>query len=239
MIYFLGDVHGHFDHVLEIVTRDRPDGVVFLGDVQAQRPLEVELASILSLTEIWFIHGNHDTDTDADYDHLFGSKLAHRNLHGRVVEIAGVRVAGLGGVFRGRIWCPPQDHLFESQADFLQRCGKGNRWRGGLMLKHRSSIFPSDCAGLARQRADILVTHEAPSAHANGFGAIDELARSMEVGLAIHGHHHVFHDYRAQRDELGFNAIGVGFCGVVDQDGRVIRPGDYDSKATNRSTPQA
>ena len=101
MIYFFGDTHGHFDHVLEIVSRDRPAAIVFLGDLQAQRPLEVELESILGMTEVWFIHGNHDTDSDADYDHLFDSALADRNLHGRVAVVDGVRIAGLGGVFRG------------------------------------------------------------------------------------------------------------------------------------------
>lgn len=75
--------------------------------MQAQRPLHLELASILDKTEIWFIHGNHDTDTEADHDHLFGSAMADRNLHGRVVEIAGLRIAGLGGVFRCKVWTPP------------------------------------------------------------------------------------------------------------------------------------
>ena len=84
MIYFFGDTHGHFDHVLEIVSRDRPAAIVLLGDLQAQRPLDVDLESILGMTEVWFIHGNHDTDSDADYDNLFGSALADRNLHGRV-----------------------------------------------------------------------------------------------------------------------------------------------------------
>jgi predicted MPP superfamily phosphohydrolase len=234
MIYFLGDVHGHFDHVLERVARDRPDAVVFLGDLQAQRPLEVELASILDQTSVWFIHGNHDTDSDADHDHLLGSALADRNLHGRVVEIAGLRVAGLGGVFRGQVWTPSGVRHFESPADFVRRCGKGNLWRGGLTRKHRSTIFPSDCADLARQRADILVTHEAPSVHPHGFGAIDELARSLRVSKTFHGHQHDCMDYSPEFDRLGFQAFGVGFCGVTDQDGRVIRPGDFDAAHNHR-----
>lgn len=144
MIYFFGDTHGHFDHVLEIVSRDRPAAIVLLGDLQAQRPLDVELESILGMTEVWFIHGNHDTDSDADYDNLFGSALADRNLHGRVVVVGGVRIAGLGGVFRGQVWTPPVDWLFESSKEFTARCGRGNRWRDGLPRKHRSSIFPED-----------------------------------------------------------------------------------------------
>lgn len=101
-IFFCGDNHGRFEHIIEAVQVHSPAAIVLLGDIQAQKPLEQELESILDRTAVWFIHGNHDTDTAEDHDHLFGSVLAERNLHGRVVEVAGVRMAGLGGIFRGR-----------------------------------------------------------------------------------------------------------------------------------------
>ena len=112
MILFCGDPHGQFGHIIEAVHEHRPAAVILLGDLQAKRPLEVELSSILDLTDIWFIHGNHDTDSEADHDNLFGSKLANRNLHGKVVEVAGRRIAGLGGVFRGKVWSPPAPATF-------------------------------------------------------------------------------------------------------------------------------
>jgi predicted phosphodiesterase len=105
-LMFFGDPHGQFDFVISSVKKHRPEAIVLLGDIQPQRSLEIELAPIRSTAEVWFIHGNHDTDSVADHDNLFGSELAHRNLHGRVVEIAGFRVAGLGGVFRESIWAP-------------------------------------------------------------------------------------------------------------------------------------
>ena len=228
MILFLGDTHGRFAHVLEVVQQAQPAAIVFLGDLQAQRPLHEELAAIVDSTAIWFIHGNHDTDSNADYDHLFGSALAERNLHGRVVEIDGQRIAGLGGVFRGQVWMPPGPWAYESPSDFAEHCGKGNLWRGGVPRRHRSSIFPSDFQAFAGLRADILVSHEAPSAHPNGFSAIDELARSLRVRKAFHGHHHDRLDYSAHAERLGFAAHGVGFCGVSDVDGRVLRAGDFD-----------
>ena len=199
--------------------------------MQAQRPLEIELAPILTSTEIWFIHGNHDTDSEADHDHLFGSKLADRNLHGRVVEIAGQRIAGLGGVFRGRVWAPPAAARFDSPQQYLAQCGKGNRWRGGLPLTHRSTIFPVDFEKLQKQRADILVTHEAGSAHPHGFAAIDQLARSLGVRTSFHGHHHDQRDYSAERTRLGFDAFGVGFCGITDDTGAIIGAGDFDGRS--------
>lgn len=56
------------------------------------------------MTEVWFIHGNHDTDSDDDYDNLFNSVLADKNLLGRVVEVERLQIAGLGGVFHSQVW---------------------------------------------------------------------------------------------------------------------------------------
>jgi hypothetical protein len=221
-IFFCGDVHGHFEHVIKAVRDQRPAAVVFLGDLQSKQPLDQVLEPILALTEIWWIHGNHDTDSDADCEHLFGSTLADRNLHGRVVEVAGLRIAGLGGIFRGQVWAPPAPLIFESQDEYAARCGKGNLWRGGLLRKHRSSIFPDDYYRLVGERAEILVTHEAPSCHPHGFVEIDELAHSLGVRATFHGHHHDRLDYSSHRERLGFDAYGVSFCGITDEGGRVI-----------------
>lgn len=213
-LFFCGDTHGEFQHVIDAVKLHRPVAIIFLGDLQAKRPLEVELEEITDLTEVWFIHGNHDTDSDADYDHLFSLNLANRNLHGRVVEIGGYRIAGLGGVFRGQVWIPPTDPKFDSQEDYPHHGGKGNLWRGGLTRKHRSTIFPNEYSLLLKQQAVILVTHEAPSCRPHGFPAIDHLAQSMKVGRSFHGHHHESNNYQDTGKSLGFNAYGVGLCNI-------------------------
>ena len=41
-----------------------------------------------------------------------GTHWKSRNLHNRVVEIQGQRIAGLGGVFRGQIWMPPNKPMY-------------------------------------------------------------------------------------------------------------------------------
>ena len=56
MILFCGDPHGYFEHIIEAVQEHRPEAVILLGDLQPKRPLEVELAPILALTEVWFMH---------------------------------------------------------------------------------------------------------------------------------------------------------------------------------------
>ncbi|UVH60511.1 metallophosphoesterase [Variovorax paradoxus] len=200
-LMFFGDPHGNLDLVIGVVERFQPEAIVLLGDIQARRPLHVELRPILDLTEIWFIHGNHDTDSDADYDNLWGSELATRNLHGRIVEIAGYEVAGLGGIFRSKIWDPrrPIEEAAFPSSDAMRRTMKREeRWRDGISRKHRSSIFPTDYQQLLRHpSADILVTHEAPAAHPHGWKVIDELAETLGVQLLVHGHHHENRDYLA------------------------------------------
>jgi hypothetical protein len=224
VIFFCGDTHGQLDHVIRAVQAHRPNAIVLLGDIQAPKPLDQVLEPILDLTEVWFIHGNHDTDSAADHDHLFTSGLAERNLHGRVVTIDGMRVAGLGGVFRQQVWMPPQEPIHKTPQAFLERCGKGNWWRGGLPRKHRSTIFPSDLLGLHGSHADILVSHEAASAHMHGFSAIDELGRALGVTHAFHGHHHERCNYGHLACQLGFHGFGVALREIVDQHGHPIDP---------------
>ncbi len=249
MIYFFGDVHGSFSHVIQIVLDQRPEAIVLLGDIEAQQPLEQELAPILEKTDIWWIPGNHDTDNQKSHDHLFGSALAQRNLHGRVVEIAGLRIAGLGGVFRGEIWYPDAPEApvhFARYADYQKHMnpgqiqaatGKRALPRGkmsevkahGKLLTHRSTIFYEQWLELQAQRADILVTHEAPSCHPKGFKVLDDLARALQVKVAFHGHQHDRRNYQPYWESLGFQAHGVGLRGVTDQAGCVVRVGDQDA----------
>ena len=147
MILMFGDVHGSFKHVLPIVRRENPAAIIFLGDLQAKKPLEQELAKVLALTEVYFIHGNHDTDTKAEYDNLFSSQLAHRNLHGKVTMIDGLRVAGLGGIFRASIWYPQTsaevEPMYRSYEDYASEGLLAERWK--LYRKQaKSCMNPND-----------------------------------------------------------------------------------------------
>jgi predicted phosphodiesterase len=188
MILFCGDPHGEFDHIIQRVQQTKPAAVIMLGDLCLAQPFEQTFASILELTDIWFIHGNHDTDEVRYHDHLFA--CPERNLHGRVVETGGFKIAGLGGIFRSQVWYPPGPPRYTTKQDFITHCGKGNLWRGGLPRKHRSSIFPEDIQCFDGLQADILVAHEAPIVHPHGFQAIDDLAQSLRATTIIHGHHH-------------------------------------------------
>lgn len=221
-VFFCGDPHGEFGPLIEVVQQHRPEAVVIAGDIQAKRPLDQELASILPLTDVWWIHGNHDTDSDEDYDNLFGSQLADRNLHGRVVTVAGIRIAGLGGTFRDHVWMPPDAPLFTGEAEYLAQCGKGNYWRDGLPRRHRSSIFPATFYSLMLQQADVLVSHEAPACHPHGFDEIDALIEAMGVQRAFHGHHHQSIAYPSGG---AYRAFGLGVRAVATIAGDFLTSG--------------
>lgn len=216
------------------------------------------MAQITKLTEVYFIHGNHDSDTQDKHNFLFNSSLAHRNLHGRVVEVDGVKVAGLGGVFRESIWLPKDNIEAKSKYDnydaFVEAEMQALIWQEirrnraldiassevespalvGKRLTHKSTIFYDDWLNLYSQQADVLVTHEAPTCHPHGFEGITELARGMQVKRTFHGHHHDRLDYSAHSVKMGFEAHGVGMCGVSDQHGGLVLAGKMDAHRANR-----
>jgi len=226
VIWFLGDVHGRFDHVIRLVKLHRPEAVVFLGDLECGLPLDTILRPILGLTEIWYIHGNHDTDQWSYWHNLHGSGFADRSLHGRVVEVAGHRIAGLGGTFEQRVWLPGSlDTGIQNYEDFLERLALRPQRADIVATKKQnalSAIFPDDYFSLAMEGADILVCHEAPSCHPHGYSEIDALAQAMGAKMVVHGHHHDCLDYRSHWPKLGFEAHGVAFRSIMAIDGSVI-----------------
>lgn len=226
MIWFAGDPHGKFEHIIRLVKEQRPAAVILLGDLECRLPLDEILASIIDLTEIWFIPGNHDADSQAYWDNLVKSGLAHRNLHGRVARIDGLRVAGLGGVFDHPIWRPDQ-HMegFQNRKEyetFLQGQKNHPDIHAAKLLRYQTSIYPEEYFKLAMQSADVLVTHEAPDFHPHGLTAINEMAQFLEVKHAFHGHHHDHQHYAMARITQGHDSYGVGLRCITDLNGETV-----------------
>lgn len=191
MILFAGDCHGDFVPVIE--EAGEASGVVLLGDQEPLSDLAAELGPGVA-EKTWWIYGNHDSDY-ADYMKHHES-MADRNLHGKVIEIDGVRIAGLGGVFRAKKFEVDQTtRLAEVDLDCPQDYREA--WiklrRGGRAYPADfTSIFPDDLKSLLALagHVDVLVTHEAPESHPLGFKLIGDIARAMGVRMLIHGHHH-------------------------------------------------
>jgi hypothetical protein len=152
-------------------------------------------------------------------------------LNARVTDIGGLRIAGLGGTFRRRVWEPPGAPRLRSRDELpADMASLGPDWneeqrRSMADALAAMAIWPEDVEALSALRADVLVTHEAPSSHPQGVSTLDELARRMDARLVIHGHHHVC--YRACAED-GLQVQGVGAGWGVGLDGRPWWPGEPD-----------
>jgi UDP-2,3-diacylglucosamine pyrophosphatase LpxH len=234
-IWVLGDVHARFDHIAKLLLSmvsggevPAPHWLVFVGDIDIDHmPFREILEPLMRMspqTRVAFIHGNHDADSHAHWEMLHDCGHAVL-LHGKVVDMDGVRVAGLGGNFQGRIWSPPAAPVFADK-DAATKSSRSIRHRGGGQPSPRfnGAIYPSDFDRLAKQRVDILITHEAPSCHPHGFAALDQLARDMRVVRSFHGHHHDDRSdaYALVRESLGFDARGVDLCSIKNGLGELL-----------------
>jgi predicted phosphodiesterase len=207
-ILFAGDPHRNFAPILRACAAHRPGTLILVGDCDLPAPLERVFARAIALRwEIRWILGNHDAETEAAYDNLTG---APGDLGLRVTIIDGLRIAGLPGVFKPRVWQPGDGPpAFATRAEFQAALRPGEAWRDGMPLFHRDTIFPEDFRRLAALRCDILVCHEAPSSHPNGFAVIDALAETCGAQLIVHGHHHLSYEARLAN---GIRVRGLGLA---------------------------
>jgi len=245
-ILFCGDPHSQFRHIIEAAGHTRASAVVMLGDMEPKRPLHIELAPLLAMrVPVYWIPGNHDCDNEQLWLNTWGSELAADNVHGRVVTLpSGHRLAGLAGVFRASVWYPKAGDpnggvpLFRSRLDLVKATPQQHRLHGGPHVKQWAAIFPDEVDALANEQADILITHEAPGYHGNGFDILDTLAQSMGVKVVVHGHQHDALDSSAHWAKQGFRSYGVGLRGVSamwpDGHWTVVIKGELDEARSNR-----
>jgi predicted phosphodiesterase len=217
-ILFAGDPHGNFRPLINAVHQHKPKAVVLLGDYDLETPLEQSLHDIVGLTEIWWIAGNHDFETPDKHRNLFHSELANNGLHLKVTEVAGIRIAGLGGIFLGRVWYPPQPPKWANKQQYLTN-QRAHIRHNELPLKYQCAIWHDEFHTLAQLKADILVTHEAPGSHKHGFPVIGELAAAMGVKQIYHGH---LHENYAKTIKHNIQVFGVANAAVADLAGTTI-----------------
>lgn len=236
-IAFLGDIHRDWDSIDRglAALRQQLKAAVLLGDIECHQPLDQIATPLLDRgIAVHWIFGNHDHDGGPQMwanlvDPSRNPRTAAGALHGRVSDIQGLRVAGLGGTFSARVWHPPSEPRLRHRAELVEDLRKaGPRWRAGHLANlaqalTATAIWPEDYEILSKQRADILVTHEAPASHPAGHAALDALARKMGAKLVMHGHHHV--TYRARSaDGLSVMGVAAGWC--ADHAGNVLWQGE-------------
>jgi 3',5'-cyclic AMP phosphodiesterase CpdA len=137
-----------------------------------------------------FVPGNHDPDLSGYRQSRTGLVLraglpatlpwpsGARNVDGRVIEVCGLRIAGLGGSLRYR----------EGPNQYSQR----QQARRALRLALRAG-WPW------RHRVDLLLTHAPPRGYGDGedlphrgFDALERLVRRLRPQLLLHGHIHPY-----------------------------------------------
>jgi predicted phosphodiesterase len=217
-ILFAGDPHGNFDPLITAVHQYKPEAVILLGDYDLNTPMENALQDIVGLTEIWWIAGNHDFENPSKHHFLFHSALADKGLHLKVVDIAGIRIAGLGGIFLGRVWYPPKPPKWVDKQQYLNAQSPHLR-HNDLSLKYQCAIWHNEFHALAQMKADILVTHEAPGSHKHGFSVIGDLGLAMGVKHIFHGH---LHENYAKLIKRNIQVFGVANASVCDLVGNTI-----------------
>lgn len=166
-VLYCGDPHGEFRHIIKAAGELRASAVVLLGDLEPQRPMHEELAAVAG--RVWYIHGNHDTDNQSNWSNVWESKLAERNVDGRVVMLPdGTRLAGLGDVFREDVWYPTPSAARGGASAFRNRAEHANLqdsrhcWQDSVSRVHWASIYPDVFDGLADLQADILLRTRRP-----------------------------------------------------------------------------
>lgn len=236
---FIGDIHRQWHHVVRGLAglERKPDVAVLLGDMECDRPLDEVAAPLLDAgIEVRWIWGNHDYDGGPEMwanltDPARNPRTRDGLLNAVVAEIGGLRIAGLGGTFRRRVWEPPHERRLHSRSELAEDVATlGADWTEKQRVAMANAlgamaIWPEDYDALAGLRADVLVTHEAPSSHPQGFSMMEELARAMGARLLIHGHHHVC--YRARAAD-GLEVQGVGAGWALGLDGKAWWQGEPD-----------
>ncbi|HEX2941895.1 MAG TPA: metallophosphoesterase, partial [Rhodopila sp.] len=73
-VLFAGDPHGDLSPILRACAAHPPGTLILVGDCGCTAPLTQVLApAIAAGWDVRWILGNHDTETEAAFDHLTGS----------------------------------------------------------------------------------------------------------------------------------------------------------------------
>src|SRR5690242_19983489 len=113
-IVIAGDPHGNFSPILRTCAALDPGTLILLGDCDLREPLRHVLAPLFSVGwNVRWIIGNKDCETATAFDNLV-TDLPEGDIGGKLVEIDGLRIAGLGGVFKPCIWHPRADEPGDS-----------------------------------------------------------------------------------------------------------------------------
>ena len=199
------------------VLHSRPDVIVSCGDIpweDLERIVDAVNAPLL------FVPGNHDPaltpssvallglPTIAD-PHLVDSPgpRGGSNVDGRVEDVAGLRIAGLGGSIRYRLG--PNQY---TQTEMRRRARRLRRRIAWKQLRDGRGV-------------DVVIAHSPPRGLGDendgpheGFDAFHDLIGRLRPKLFLHGHIHPYGIARPDRRLNGTRIVNVVPYKVIDLD---------------------
>jgi hypothetical protein len=203
----LGDIHGEFDTVREIMAR-HADVPLWLqvGDIATN-----DGAYFTPMAPVYFIKGNNE-DFDVIAAAIAGRPPApdlHYLRNGRLHQVGPWRVAALGGTFAPSWYQTPAASLPASKSRRSAPALKLGKSRDD---KRRHFVKEEVLACKTFKDVDIFMTHEAPRPFYPagkridaGKTAINDVLTAMRPRLHLFGHHHEFTD--SQRH--GIRSVGL------------------------------
>jgi hypothetical protein len=204
----LGDIHGAFDTVQDIMARHADVPLwISVGDVAANNG-----EYFTPRSPLYFIKGNNE-DFDVIAAAIAGhppSDTLHYLPNGGPYQVGPWRIAALGGTFAPSWYHTPAAALPPSRG----RKMSGLSLKLGKSRDDKRRHFVRDevmaCKGLAA--IDIFLTHEAPRPFYPagrridaGKTVINEVLAAMRPRLHLFGHHHEFTDSVRQ----GVRSVGL------------------------------
>ena len=204
----LGDIHGAFDTVHEIMARhDDVPLWISVGDVATN-----EGEYFTPLRPLYWIKGNNE-DFDVIASALRGNPLAptfHYLPNGGPHQVGPWRIAALGGTYAPSWYNTPASSLPPSRG---RRAAAGSLKLGKSRDdKRRHFVRDEVLACKALSQIDVFLTHEAPRPFYPAGRRIDagktvlnDVLASLRPRLHLFGHHHEFTDSMRQ----GVRSIGL------------------------------
>ena len=157
---------------------------------------------------LYWIKGNNES-FDAIAAGVFPGNL-HYLPNGIAIEIAGLRVAGLGGTFAPT--------LYDTPAAGLPHPRTGTAKATALADRRRHFVREEVEACKALGAVDVFMSHEAPRPYFAGSGprrndagktAVNEVLAALRPRLHLFGHHHRF----TEQERQGVKSVGLELVG--------------------------
>lgn len=204
----LGDIHGDFPAARRIMER-HPDVPfwVCVGDVADADGNYEDLPAAL-----YWIKGNNENFDLIEAGEFPPNLRFIRN--GQLLEVPGLRIAGLGGTF-APTW-------YDRPAPELPHPKRGSSKATQLADKRRHFVREEVNACAAMRGVDLFMTHEAPRPYRigrldAGKTPVNEVLAAMKPRLHLFGHHHRF----TEQDREGVRSVGLD---LVSRSYLTIRP---------------